>query len=132
MKYTVAPSASDAPSSNTVCAGLKYIIETVMNTSPTLSIIGILPLNRSDYGTASSNWAYGTANTAGYTLNQLCDALKTIYESYGIPVIDNRQSVFQKLNVDSLLGDGLHPNLDGYRKLSQHLGGEILKIVAPI
>lgn len=123
---------SDAKTENTVCGGLKYIIETVLNKVPAISMIGILPLNRCDIGTAADNWAYGTANNAGYTLGQLCDSLKTVYESYGIPVIDNRTSVFQKLNISTLLNDGLHPTLDGYRKLAQHLGGELNKIISPI
>lgn len=123
---------SDAAGNATVCAGLKYMIETVMNKTNRISIIGVLPLNRSDFGTAADNWAYGTANNAGYTLSDLCDAMKTIYESYGIPVIDNRTGVFQRYNVNALTVDGLHPTLEGYRKLSQHLGGELMKIISPI
>ena len=129
---TLGSPSDSASKTGSVCAGLKYLIETVMSVNSALSIIGILPLNRCDKGNLASNWAYGTANEAGYTLNDLCDALKTVYESYGIPVIDNRQSVFQKMNLNSLLGDNLHPNLDGYRKLAQHLGGEINRIITPI
>lgn len=125
-------SVNDAPGTSTVCAGLKYIIETVNSNNPLVSFIGVLPLNRADFGSAASNWAYGTANNAGYTLNQLCDALKTIYESYGIPVVDNRTSVFQKQNINALTGDGLHPTIEGYRRLAQHLGGEIMKVISPI
>lgn len=128
---------SDTPASDgTFCAGLRYMIEKIMTNNPTISIIGVLPLNRTKFGSTSldraNHYAYGTANGAGYTLGDLCNKAEQIYHDYGIPVIDSRNSAFQLDNLNSILGDGLHPNLTGYRKLAGFMGGQIRSIVGNV
>lgn len=123
---------ADATSAATVCGALKYSIEKVLATVPSISIIGVLPINRSREGSSAYNWAYGTANTAGYTLSDLCDTIAQVYANYGIPVVDFRQGPFQKLNLNTLLSDGLHPTLMGYRKITHYLGGHLHSMIEPL
>ena len=128
---------TDAKSANgSFCAGLKYMIEEIITNTPEVSIIGVLPINRTKYNNTTLNiansYAYGSNNGVGYTLGQLCEKANDIYKSYGIPVIDSRYSNLQLLNLNSFLSDGLHPNLKGYRKLAGFLGGQIRSIIGNV
>lgn len=116
----------------TVCSRVKYCIEKVYTDNPAAVMVIVLPINRVT-GNKDDNYAYGTKNSATvpYTLSELCDAIKSICEMYGVPYIDNRVSAFNRFSLSGLLLDGLHPNYKGYQVLGAHLTGEISRIVSP-
>ena len=110
---------------------LHYIIRKVLADNPMCTPILITPINRSDYGSIDSNWAYGTPNGLGYTLNDYCDAIVNIAKYYGIPYVDNRISPFTRVSVYNLLGDNLHPNEYGYRRYGQWLSAQLSQYIMP-
>ena len=112
------------PTNETVCGALNYILNKIRSDNTACNIIGILPLNRKN-GTKENNYAYGTANTAGYTLGELNSKISEIYKKYCCNVINNEFSPINRYSLNNLLGDGLHPNEYGYRHLSQWLNGHI-------
>ena len=112
------------PANETVCGALNYILNKIRSDNTGCNIIGILPLNRKN-GTKENNYAYGTANTAGYTLGELNSKISEIYKKYCCNVIDNEFSPINRFSLNNLLGDGLHPNEYGYRHLSQWLNAHI-------
>lgn len=97
------------PQNKTVCGALNYILTKIRNDNTACNIIGILPLNRKR-GTKENNFAYGTINNAGYTLNDLNIKINEIYKKYCCNVIDNTFSPINKYSINNLLNDGLHPN----------------------
>lgn len=112
------------PQNETVCGALNYILTKIRKDNTACNIIGILPLNRKR-GTMENNFAYGTINNAGYTLNELNIKINEIYKKYYCNVIDNTFSPINKYSINNLLNDGLHPNEYGYRHLSQWFNGHI-------
>lgn len=112
------------PKNETVCGALNYILTKIRRDNTACNIIGILPLNRKR-GTIENNFAYGTINNAGYTLNDLNIKINEIYKKYYCNVIDNTFSPINKYSINNLLNDGLHPNEYGYRHLSQWFNGHI-------
>ena len=82
----------------TIYVGIKHCIETILTKNPLTTIIMITPTNRSQIGnsgasslTKENNFAYGTQNTAGYTLSDVCQAIVNCANYYGISYIDNRE-----------------------------------------
>lgn len=116
---------------NTVCGRIKWIIEKVYSDNPSIVLVIVLPINRSDCGTKETNYAYGSKNEAGYTLSEMCEKIIELCERYGIPYIDNRISAFNRYSLDGLLYDGVHPNYKGYKVLGAHLVGEVARIISP-
>ena len=112
------------PTNETVCGALNYMLNKIKKDNGGCAIIGILPLNRIN-GNFNNNYAYGTVNASNYTLKELNDKLTIIYEKYCCCVINNEYSPINKYSLNSLLIDGLHPNIIGYRHLSQWLNGHI-------
>mgnify|MGYP000469616852 FL=1 len=112
------------PTNETVCGALNYMLNKIRSDNTACNIIGILPLNRKN-GNKENNYAYGTANTAGYTLGELNTKISEIYKKYCCNVINNEFSPINRYSLNNLLGDGLHPNKYGYRHLSQWLNGHI-------
>lgn len=123
----------------TIYGGIKHCIEKINNENPLTTIVMITPINRSQVGssgagslTYENNYAYGTPNSAGYTLGDVCDAVVNCAKYYGISYIDNREGCpINRLNLSSTTIDGLHPNDNGYIKLGQHLASKIGAIFRP-
>ena len=110
----------------TVIGAAQYIINKILTDNPECKIIGILPLNDADYGDFSSNWAINTQNGNGVTLGEFSAAIKAVYEYYGIEVIDlTHSSVVNRLNIQSLLIDGVHPSIEAHRLLALELSERI-------
>lgn len=119
------------PGDNTVCGAINYVINKVYNDNPKITLIISTPINRSDVGTASSNYGYGAKNTANYTLLELVEKMKELCVSNGVCIIDNSNTPFNKYTLDNLLMDHLHPNTDGYKILGSFLSERISLFVTP-
>ncbi|MGL4536369.1 MAG: SGNH/GDSL hydrolase family protein, partial [Weissella cibaria] len=96
---------------------LQKNIRTMRAANPKLVIYGVLPIP-SYMGGNNLN----VKGQAGYTFNQLADALIQVYESFGIPVLDWRESGYQVVtneNRQQTLGDHeVHPTQDTYAKMA--------------
>ena len=111
-------------------AGVKEIIRLVKTSNPACTLVFSLPINRIA-GSIESKWAYGTPNTAGHTLNDYCEAIVTCCNYYGIPYIDHRNGAFDSYSLSTLLYDGLHPSVDGYKILGQEMSAKLGSIIRP-
>ena len=110
---------------------LHWIIRKVLSDNMKCTPILITPINRTDYGTEESNWAYGTPNELGYTLSDYCDAIVNIAKYYGIPYVDNRISPFTRVTTQYLLGDNLHPTEIGYKMYGKWLSAQLSQYIRP-
>ena len=118
-------------SSQTLYASVKYVINTVMTSNPSIILLFALPINRCDKGTIESKYAYGTANSTGHTLSDYCDAIIEICDYYGIQYIDRRNSAFNSYSIPTLLGDNLHPTISGYKILGQEMSARVGALIVP-
>lgn len=129
----------DSPTGgNTVCGAIKYCIEKAYRDNPDLILILITPLNASHPGatgkemTYENNYRYGTPNTQGYTLSDLCQKIVDICDMYNVPCIDNRKgSVVNLRNINNVLIDKLHFRDRSYITYGQFLSGKIGSIFRP-
>ena len=77
------------------------------------------------YGDASTNYALGTKNKAGYTLQQLIDVIDEVCHHYDIRHAPLSQSrVCRVDNVKDIMIDGLHPS----REVRLELAAELLEL----
>ena len=130
-------------SSQTFYAACKYVIQTVKQSNPNCVLIMSLPINRTKRtiadnvtgdqycGSVDTKWAYGATNNAGFTLNDYCEAIIAVCEKYGIPYVDHRNGAFDVFSVSTLLQDGLHPTVRGYKVLGQEMSAKIGSVIRP-
>lgn len=119
------------PSQETIYGAINYIIKKVYASNPSITLIFITPINRCDKGTVESNYGYGTQNAKGYTLLDVVNAIKEQTTKYGVNYVDNTNSPFNAFSITSLLGDKLHPTVDGYKILGGHYSAGISNIITP-
>lgn len=119
------------PANQTICGAINYVLNKIYTDNPKAVVIISTPINRSDKGNASSNYAYGTQNTEGYTLMDLLERMIQLCDSKGVCYIDSHISPFNVYTVNSLLVDNLHPNPEGYKVLGAFMAGQISKYVSP-
>lgn len=116
----------------TVCGSLNYLIKEVLTSNPLCNVIIVLPLNRNT-GSFANNYAFGTQNNIGKTLNDYCEAIIGCCNKYGINYIDRRHSVVNAYTIQGgqLLVDGLHPSKNGYKIIGSELASRIGAIIKP-
>jgi lysophospholipase L1-like esterase len=116
----------------TVCGSLNYLIKKVLTSNPLCNVIIVLPLNRKT-GSFANNYAFGTQNNIGKTLNDYCEAIIGCCNKYGINYIDRRHSVVNAYTIQGgqLLVDGLHPSKNGYKIIGSELASRIGAIIKP-
>lgn len=115
------------PTQKTILGSINYCLNKIYTDNPSINVVIITPLNEATKGDASSNYAYGTANTQGYTLKELCTSIREFCEEKNINCIDNSQgSIVTSYNCNSgIFIDKLHPTNDFYKKLGQYYTGKI-------
>lgn len=107
---------------------MRYCFQKILTDNPYCKIIFIAPFNTSKYGTVDTNWAmgYSGGNTTGGTLRQFIDAQKTVCEEYGVQVIDLADcGVINRYNIQTVLYDNLHPNVNCHEALGKELARKI-------
>ena len=119
------------PDQKTFYGVVDYCINKIYQSNPHITLILSTPLLRVDYGDASSKYALGTKNKAGYTLDQYIQAEIEVCQKYNIPYIDNRLSPFNVLSAPTLLVDRLHPTEEGYHVLGAYLASKVGSIIRP-
>jgi lysophospholipase L1-like esterase len=120
----------DISNGGTIISELRYGLEQIIAQNPLCKIILITPLNAKlgGRGTEETNWGYGYAggDTVGGSLKEFGDKLVEVCKYYGIQTIDmTNSSVVNRKNIASVLGDGLHPTLDGYKVIGLELARKI-------
>lgn len=117
------------PTQNTVCGAINYVLNRIRNTGASCTPIIILPIVRTDHGDLSTKFAYGSNNSAGYSLGALCDRIIEICKKWDVPYIDPRcSSPLNCRTATGLLLDNLHPSITGYKRLSPYLANKIAEI----
>lgn len=114
---------------------MRKTIETILASNPKLKLVIITPLNchgySGEFGNQLSNYAYGhersSDRTTGCgTLKDVRDAMIEVCEYYGLEYIDmTAQSCVNRLNLEDLLLDGVHPGADCHTLLAHELGAKI-------
>lgn len=111
---------------NSIIGNMEKSIRHILTSNPLISIIVITPLNYYGVGSASTMYAKNHRNNAGYTLLEMTNKFIELCNKYSIPVINQlEESPINIINYNSALGDGLHPNNNGYLMLSKFLAGKI-------
>ncbi len=104
-------------SEGTVYGAIRLALDTILQINPDVKIMLIQPLYRAD-GTYSG---YGSANSKGYTLGDVHDAIATVGQEYGCKIV-NMQSVVTAQNAAQLLiSDQLHVTPSGYRAIYEQI-----------
>ena len=110
-------STSAAANTTDFCGCLKTVIEYILGQNPTIILI---LCTDPDVRTLSPN-------TAGYTLKDYCDAIKTIANLYRLPVCDwyYRSGINPTTkggeSLDYLTADGTHPSDKGHERMAKLL-----------
>ena len=115
------------PNQKTILGAMNYCLKKIYADNHSINVVVITPLNEATKGDINSNFAYGTANTQGYTLKELCTAIRELCEEKNINCIDNSKgSIVTAYNCNSgIFIDKLHPTNDFYKKLGQYYIGKI-------
>ena len=97
---------------------LQNNIRAARKANPNIVIYGVLPVPAYQLG---SN--LNVPGKAGYSFNQLVDALTAVYQSFGIPVMDWRDTgIVTDSNHNTTLGDGVvHPTQATYAAMADQL-----------
>lgn len=67
-----------------------------------------------------------TITENGKTLEEVFEVQKSICEYYGIQMIDNtHNSIVNRVNITSMLLDGVHPNEECYKCMAKELLAKI-------
>ena len=113
---------------DTVKSEMRYCFEKILTDNPYCKIFFIVPFNMCLKGTASTNWAlgYSGSDVAGGTLQEFINAQKSVCEEYGIQIIDmTNNSVINKVNIETVLYDKIHPNAKCHLALGRELARRI-------
>lgn len=114
----------------TICGNMKYVIETILASNPTIKIFVITPLNcagySKNYGSKATNWGLGYSFTNSGTLENVYQAEKAVAEYYGLQLIDQtHQSVVNRESLLTMLVDGVHPSMNCHTALGAEMAGKI-------
>lgn len=121
----------DKNAGNTMASNMKYVIEKILSDNPLAKIFVITPINCMgydfNYGDFSTNYGLGyTIPENGKTLEEVFEVQKAICEYYGIQFIDNtHSSVVNRVNIASMLLDGVHPTIECYEVMGRELAEKI-------
>lgn len=76
---------------------------------------------------SGKNWDQTKLNVHGFTLRDLCNAIIEVCATYDIPVIDVNSGCgiyynnVQDNNVNLYGGDGIHPNVEGHKLITNYI-----------
>lgn len=113
---------------DTVKSEMAYCFEKILTDNPYCKIIFIVPFNIWLKGSASTNWAlgYNGGDVTGGTLQNFIDTQKQVCKEYGIQIIDmTNDSVINKVNIQTVLYDKVHPNAECHIALGRELARRI-------
>ena len=104
---------------STFYGAYRKAVEYILNSSPTIRLVLMTPLQRDNAG-----YDVNYTNSAGAKLIDYVNAIKKIGDMYGLPVCDMYgNSGFTKKTLATYTMDGLHPNDVGYQRMGDYLTG---------
>lgn len=118
---------TDTSSSNTVIGAMMYCIEDIMTKKPTASVIILLPMNQNRFENVreEDNWSFGT-EVNGATLSDYRTEITKCANYYNVKVVDpETETPLNRLNINTCLGDGLHPTKAFYKQMGYALAPHI-------
>lgn len=128
-KYNGGPVGSvddDKDTDTTPCASLKYVIEKIQSQNPLCKIIVLTPINVCFWGTFEGNYGLSYSFSKTGTLEEFYNAIVSVCKYYGVEYIDNtHSSIFNRVNIKSLLLDGVHPTAEAYVVMGKELAKKI-------
>lgn len=122
----------------TVVGSMIACFEKVFRDNPLCKVVVYSPYNswgqysqggdytaNSLYGDESSNYALGTTNKAGYTLQELIDRIDEVCQYYGIRHIPlSKSNVCNRFTIKNIMIDGLHPSREARPMLAAEIFGQ--------
>ena len=109
----------------TVFGAIDKIINTIITTNPMAKFGFITPLQRNYTGAGLGTTdigGWGVANSLGYKLIDVADAIIAVCAIYGVPVLDlYRKSGITNINAVTMLSDGLHPTATGFTLIGHRI-----------
>lgn len=105
---------------NTLCGALNNVINNIYNGNSKAKILMVTPAWRARINDPNDPVDIEkTPNSEGLYLKDYAKAVINVAEKYHLPVLDlYHEFNVNELNYKTWLADGLHPNDDGYEKLS--------------
>lgn len=116
-------SSSDTSDRGTVCGALRYSIQKILGAYPKIKIFVSLPI----YRMWNNEGAETYTNSLGKKLPEYNAAMRTVAESYNLPVIDGYGNLgINSLNDSAYSSDGTHLNDLGRQIFGQLIGGYLI------
>ncbi len=113
---------------NTLCGALRYSIETLLTAYPKLRIfVSVPPFRFWTDGDGNKIYPETHRNSKGNSLMEFIEAIAKTAREYNLPVIDSYYGLgINKNNAETFLGDGVHHNLDGRKRLGEYIGSKLI------
>ena len=138
---TVAEQAVGTPNvvQNTVIGNMVLMFQKILEDNPLCKIVCYSPYNSwgqvsvggdytADYyyGSEETNYALGATNSAGYTLQDLIDAIDKVCSYYGITHVPlSKNNLCNRINIKNVMIDGLHPSREAREFLAAEIYGKV-------
>ena len=101
---------------------LDYCLSQIITAYPQLRIYIFTPIYRFDIRESGEDADTFVNPTSGLKLHDICDAIIETARSYNIPVLDLYYNCnINKYNKDTYMGDGTHPNANGYAMMADKI-----------
>ena len=120
-------------SDTTIFGALNTIFAAIAEQNPTAKVVLMTPLYRGRLNNDWSKRGYYYLNSAGYSLEDYCIALKRAANKYGAYVFDSeRQGIITEANYSAMLGEALHPTEETYVMLAKAISAYLVdKVMKP-
>jgi lysophospholipase L1-like esterase len=117
---------ADASSVASIYGRIKKIVETMQTKCPAARLIFLTPIPRATAGSAATQYCKNAANGAGYTLNDVKNAIIESCQYYGIEYINLQDTApLNYANKGTFLLDNLHPSIDGHKRLGEWMASRL-------
>jgi lysophospholipase L1-like esterase len=117
--------AEDKYDKGTVCGALRYSLETLLTAYPHTIFVILSTIPRFDV--SGTTYTEKGANTAGYTLEEMSEALHAVADEYRLKFIDNFHIGFNKWTCPQYYatGEGTHPDLPGFEVMAENISANL-------
>lgn len=117
----------DVETGGTLYSNMRWCIESVAQKAPAAKIVVISPINCCAYGEQATNWGVGHAFPNNGTLEDIFRAEQEVCAYYGVELVDLLHgSVVNRMNIQGMLPDGVHPSLSCHGQLAKEASRKIM------
>lgn len=119
-------SYTDPVTASTIMGKLNKTVQYLAENYPTIGIVIISPslTKRGSFPTWSKEWR----RAGGWNQNEMNQQYKSYCDMYGIHYIDGTKG-FSAYNVESLIGDYVHPTEQGYKILGNYIAAQLSSLL---